>query len=356
VALLSEAVTAATAGHPGWSNQAAKKLNDLPNLKRDFDAVGNGTADDSAPVANWLAASSRGPIYAPPGTYLTGTMTAPHALHMLGVNSGTYNNTFGDTQRTRFKLKNGVNSHLLNIPTTANRVIIQDIEFDGNKGNQTGSGNGINFAADTGANEAQAVLLRVYTHDNRGSGVVVDGWRQAVHLQDVVSNFNLVHGIRMIGTDGVIDRAICGDNTIDGISVEGSVTDIIAPALYNNRNGINIASGIKRARITGGNIDRNLRQGIYIAITSHGVSVIGTGFTSNGRETSNTYPHIQVATLTGGVAIVGCQFSALEPDVTNTTNYAIQLEPTATAKAACNMYESGSTGGYCNDATRLSTT
>jgi hypothetical protein len=355
VALLPESVTAGTTTHVEDSTQAWKKLNDLPNLKRDFGAAGDDSTNDTAAIASWLAVP--GPRYAPPGTYLTDLMTAPHGMHIIGVNSGTYNNTFSDTQRTRFKLRPNQNSHLLNIPTTANRVIITDIEFDGNKGNQTtGNGNGINFAADTVQNEAQAILRGVYTHDCRGSGVMVDGWRQAVHMHDVVSNFNTQHGIRLIGTDAVVSGAICGDNTIDGISVEGSTTDIVRPALYNNRNGINIASGIKRIRVAGGNVDKNLRQGIYIATTCNGISVVGVGFTSNGRETNNTYPHIQVATLTGGVAIVACAFSALEPGVTNTSNYAIQLDPTATAKHAANLYESGSTGGYTNDVARLSTT
>jgi hypothetical protein len=352
VALLPESVTAGSATHVEDSNQAWKKLNDVPNLKEDFGAVGDGVADDSTPVANWLAAG--GLLYAPPGTYLTGQITIPHGCHMMGVNSGTYNNTFSDTERTRFKLKNSTNAHHLNIATTANRVLISNIEFDGNKANQSaGTWNGINFAADASQNEAQAVIECCYIHDYKASGIMVDGWRQAVHLTDVVSNFNGVHGIRLIGTDAVLTSPICGDNTSDGISVEGSTVDIVTPALYNNRNGINIASGLKRVRVLGGNIDKNLRQGIYIATTTRGVSVVGTSFTSNGRETNNTYPHIQIATLTGGVAIVGCEFSGLEPGVTNQSNYAIQLDPSATAKHAANLYESGSVGGYCNDSSRL---
>jgi hypothetical protein len=354
VALLPESVTAGSATHVEDSNQAWKKLNDAPNLKEDFGAVGDGVADDSAAVANWLAAG--GLLYAPPGTYLTGQIAIPHGCHMMGVNSGTYNNTFSDTQRTRFKLKNATNASHVQIPITSNRVIITDIEFDGNKGNQSaGSWHGINFAADTVQNEAQAILERVYTHDYKGSGIRVDGWRQAVHMRDVVSNFNGEHGIQIIGTDCIIDNPICGDNTAVGIVVSGNVTVVKGGAIYNNERGIEITTGTKRVVLLGNGIDKNLRAGIIVASTCAGISILGTKMTSNGRQTDNTYPHIDVQTTTGFVTLIGNSFSPLEPGVTNNTNYAVQLAAGATAYDAGNNYEGGSDGGYTNAPERLYT-
>jgi carbon monoxide dehydrogenase subunit G len=351
--LLPESLTAgASTGHVADSMQVHKKLNAyVRDVKADYGAAGNGVTDDTSAIQTALNAG--GITFFPAGTYITTQLSIPHGAVLRGVNSGTYNNTF-TTEVSIIKLKNSTNAHHINIPITSNRILISDLQFDGNKGNQSvASWNGINFVADTVANEAQAVIERVYTHDYQGSGIKVDGWRQAVHMRDVVSNFNNEHGIVITGTDCIIDNPICGDNQFVGIVVSGNVNVVKGGAIYNNERGIEVTSGIKRVVLIANGIDRNLRAGIIVATTCAGVSIIGNKFTSNGRQTDNTYPHIDIQTTTGFVTIVGNSFSPLEPSVTNNTNYAVQLASSASAYDAGNNYEGGSDGGYCNAQERL---
>lgn len=317
-----------------------------------YGATGNGSTDDTTAIQNALNAG--GITFFPAGTYLTAQLTIPHAAVLRGVNSGTYNNTFTASQVSIIKLKNSTNATHINIPITSNRVLISDLQFDGNDTNQTaGSWNGINFAADSVANETQAVIERVYTHDYRGTGIKVDGWRQAVHMRDVVSNFNGEHGIQLTGTDCIVDNPICGDNVAVGIVVSGNVTVVKGGAIYNNERGIEVTSGIKRVVLLANGVDRNLRAGVIVATTCAGVSIVGNKFTSNGRQTDNTYPHIDIQTTTGFVTLTGNSFSPLEPGVTNNTNYAVQLASGASAYDTGNNYEGGSDGGYTNAPERL---
>lgn len=317
-----------------------------------YGAVGDGIADDT--VAVQAAIDAGGVTVFPTGTYLTGRLTLRHATVLRGVNSGTYNNTFTDAQRSRIRLKNAANDHLLYIPVTSNRVMISGLEIDGNKANQTTTGiHGIFFADDTAQNEAQAIIERVYIHDANGEGLRVGAWRQAVHVTDVISNFNGTHGMNIVGTDCIITRPICGDNAYSGVAVSGNVTMVTGGAIYNNQNGIVVAANIRRVLLTANGVDKNLRAGIVVSTGVAGLSILGALMTSNGRETNNLYPHIQVDSTTGLVSLIGCNFSNLEPGVTNSTSYAIGLAASATAKAVGNNYDGGSVGGYCNDTTRL---
>lgn len=351
MALLPESVTSVTTGHVGTSNQVHKKVNQVRDVKADYGAAGDGIADDTTAVQNALNAG--GVTFFPVGTYLTGQLTLPHAAVLRGVNSGTYNNTFTDAQRSRIKLRNAANAHHILIPIASRRQLISDIEFDGNKANQVGSWHGILYAPDTVSNETQGIIERVYVHDYSDTGIRVDGWRQAVHLQNCVSNFNSNHGIQIIGTDTVVDNPICGDNVGSGIVLSGNVTVVKGGAIYNNQVGINVTSGIKRAVLIANGIDKNLRQGVLVAATCAGVSLVGNKFTSNGRETDNTYPTIDIQTTTGFVALVGNSFSPLEPGVTNSSSYAVGLAAGASVYDAGNNYEGGSTGGYTNDTSRM---
>jgi hypothetical protein len=321
------------------------------DVKVDFGAVGDGITDDTSAIQ--AAIDAGGVTFFPVGTYLTGQLTLGHGSVLCGVNSGTYNNTFTDAQRSRIKLKNAQNTNVLTIPITANRVLIFDLEIDGNKGNQTTAGNGILFVADTVQNEAQAVIERVYVHDCFESGVKVDGWRQAVHMRDVVSNFSYNHGIQIIGTDCIVDNPICGDNGGAGIVISANVTVVKGGAIYNNQRGIEITSGTKRVVLLANGVDKNLRQGIIVDTTCAGISIIGNKMTSNGRETNNTYPHIDILTTTGFVTLVGNSFSPLEPGVTNTSSHAVRLATGASAYDVGNNYEGGSTGGFTNASDRL---
>lgn len=282
-------------------------------------------ATAAANTAAVHAAMAAGRGFVPAKTYVVAKVTMPHAGVLEGVNSGTYNNTFAAGLVSILQLGAGQNTDVIEVPITSNRGRIKDLQLDGNKGNQTtGTGNGLHFLADTVQNEAQWEVHQVYSHDCRGTGIVVNGWRQAVELYRCIANFNQGHGIQIIGTDCVLAFPICGDNLAGaGIVVSGNVTTVYGGAIYNNQRGIEITPGTKRVDVIATSMDKNLRPGCIIAATCDAITLLACKFTSNGRETNNTYPHIDLLTTTGGVTVVGCQFSGLEPGVTNAATWGI---------------------------------
>jgi hypothetical protein len=285
------------------------------------DPAASGTTNQTA----IHAALAMGNSVVPPFEFTTRKITMPHGRVLVGVNSGTYNNTFASGLVSILKLEASQNTDVIEIPITANRGKIADLQIDGNKANQSsGSGCGINFLADSAQNEAQWTISHVYTHDNRGSGIKVDGWRQAVELYRCISNSNSEHGIQVIGTDCAVLFPICGENASGaGVVISANVTTLLGGSIYNNQRGVEITSGIKRVTVAEVSIDKNLRQGVIIASTCDAISLIANKFTSNGRETDNTYGHVDIQTTTGGVTLVANQWSGLEPGVTNDASWGV---------------------------------
>jgi hypothetical protein len=303
------------------------------------------------------AALAQGPALVPCQIFTTRKVTLGPADVLVGINEGTYNNTFSTDLVSVLKLEDAQNTDVIEIPITANKGRIEKLQIDGNKGNQTtGSGCGINLLPDTVQNEAQWNIRSVYVHDCRGTGVKVDGWRQAVELYRIVSNFNLEHGIQVIGTDCVIAFPICGDNGGAGVVISGNVTTLYGGAIYNNQRGVEVTANTKRADIIATSMDKNLRQGMIIAAGADAIAAIACKFTSNGRETDNTYPHIDVLTTTGGVTLVANQWSGLEPGVTNDASWAVLLAASASVYDAGNIFPTGAAQqGFCNALERVYT-
>ena len=329
----------------------------------DFGVPTDGTTDIGARLMDALDEGL--PVFLRNGHYVSSQITMPHGAVLQGVNSGTYNDTlpgataFGPTTQTRIMLLAGQNTSLIRIPSTSMRTHIRDMQFDGNKGNQTiGTASVLHFEAYTQQNESQAVLERCFTQNGRGSGVWVDGWRQAVHIRDHVSNFNAEFGVRVDGTDCVVDAPILGDNGNAGMFLAGNVTIVKGGAIYNNGVGILLYDNVKGVKIIGTGIDKNLKQGIYGSIGSDSIAVLGCTFTSNGRSTAEAgpWPHIQVASTAGGFNFTGNSFRTREPGTLydKLPNYAIQLDPGASAIDAGNTFvAAGHSVGYTNAAERL---
>lgn len=329
----------------------------------DFGAKGNGVDDDTAAIQN--AIDTVTDLYFPPGSYPCDQLTMRKGTHLRGANSGCYvwNGTtfaqdFDDTQRSRIVRRNGADSDLIVGPLTARRVIIEDLELDGNNANQTSStAEIINILPDPVPNDTHWILNRCYIHgwndySAKGSGgnnITVGENRQAVHINESIINYAGAHGIDAKGSDFNIVGCIIGDNNWENLILGAWVCYVAGCAIYNaGQSGIYVGNNVKRIMIIGNGIDRNMHHGINVSPGSTGVSIVGNQFTTNSRAADNTFAHVNVGTTTGHVNIIGCTFSSLEPGYTDQTNYAINLVAGATAYEAGNNYEGGSVGGYCN--------
>jgi parallel beta-helix repeat protein len=121
------------AGTSAIARTIDSKLKDFVSVK-DFGAVGNGVADDTAAINAAMASATAVHVYFPPGTYLHTGLTATGRTSIA---------LFGDGA-TLF-LKNASNTKCLYF-TTCTNVSLRGLTIDGNQSNQIISGTRLNGA------------------------------------------------------------------------------------------------------------------------------------------------------------------------------------------------------------------
>ena len=340
-------------------------------------AVGDGITDDTRAVQ--AAIDSGSVTFLPPGDYSCGTLTLHRGSRLVGVNSGTYTYVGGeyvvDYPRgtvSRITRRRSTDGPLLLGPVGAKRVILEDLELDGNNAAQGDAEAPVLLLPDAPEPEdTQWVISRCYVHGrtdpraatwgSAASNIVIGAGRMACHLTDTVSNYANRHGIEINGADTVVDRCIVGDNGAAGIVIGAWATSVNLSAIYNNQTGVHVADtgpgSPKRILLSGNGIDRNRRHGILVdgrpGSGAAGVSIMNNQFTSNSTEADGGGCHVQVDTSSGHVVIGGNVFSALEPGYAHRTLAAVGLGDGATALDSGNVMEGGSVLGFTNDPERL---
>jgi hypothetical protein len=248
---------------------------------RYFGAKGDGVTDDTAKIAG--AFNSSGTVFLSPGIYIVDGLEMPSGKTLLGAGKG----------QSILKLKANASTAVLFVNSTSQRCVIQGIEIDGNKANQSSALDGIEFlsvgawpsgTAYPGGNHR---FSDIYVHDTKGDafdfgaggGVNtftalyafrVDGRGMHVNLQD--SMFNDIdlgdcglHGLELntgayncrfsalkCWFSGQIDSTTSGDgiycrgyyNVFTGVEIQDARRNGITLklALYNNLIGFNIES------------------------------------------------------------------------------------------------------------------
>lgn len=307
---------------------------------QDYGAAGNGTTDDTTAVQN--AVNSGAPVFFPPGTYLISSAVAlPTTAYLFGSGCGTYNVTAGPGLSI-IKLANASNSSMFTIAAGNAAGVIKDIQFNGNKANQTGGGSAILWSSAGSAQESQWHLERVFVHDSFSSGFETQTNRQNNKFTECVSYNNGGYGINCSASDSAVINCTIGLNTLDGV-LTSYVCHISGSDIFSNRTGINIPTGIRGVEVTNCGIDRNNQHGIYIAGSS--VDVVACTIHSNGQSATNTYGSITVDNTFGAmdsVTISHCNFW-LDAGITNLPNYHIEFATsTVTAQVSACSFQAAS--------------
>ena len=265
---------------------------------------------------------------------------------------------------SRISRRPGTNAPLILGPLGATRVILEDLEIDGNNLLQTaGQPHVVSLTDSPTAEDTQWVISRCYLHGRSdphapdwgrgGSNLYIGAGRMACRVLHTTSNYAHHHGIEVNGADALVDGCIVGDNGAHGIVIGTWATTITNSAIYNNTNGIHVTDtgrwSPKRIIITANGIDRNRQSGVLLDGTptsgSAGVSITNNAFTSNSTDADGGSGHISVHTSSGQVAVGGNIFSILEEGYLKRTSAALHLAEGATALDLGNLYEGGSVAG-----------
>lgn len=329
---------------PGLTGKVDK--NSLYHNVKDYGAVGDGMTDDTAAIVAALAAG--GITFFPAGTYIHTGLTLASGAHLKGVGSGGYVKDYAPAWQTAvpqsvrscLKLKAGSNVHAITIPAGISHGVIESLELDGNKANQTsGAGYIICLQNASNAEEAQWKFNRLYVHDARSNGLYIGSNRmgcstlQSVYFACGTDDTTSGSGIVIAGTDTTVDTCLIGVPWGDGIKVLSSVNRIVNTEVFSNvltgsgaGAGIAIADsmGCTRNVIIGCTIDRCAGHGVYIGTTSVGNTLTSNVFHSNSQKANGTYNHVNVKET--GNHLIGNQFYKNDTGAsTNKPNYAVSV-------------------------------
>lgn len=326
-----------------------------------FRARGDGEGDDTAAVqaAMDVAAATGRVCFLPAGLYRVRQLVVPHGLILAGAHQGGFGLPVDDRAQTRLGLIAGTNQAMLLGRPGVGHVTITRVHLDGNKNNNR-AGDLIHLDDAVVPEEAQWRLRDVFVDAAAGHGVYVGAGRRAVQISDCTVNYSRRHGILLGGSDGHVQRCIVGSNGGHGIVVAASIARVYDCDIYGNGtpgdaatgNGITVASTITAAIVHGCGIDRNLRNGVFLARGAGLVTVQQCLFHSNSRHANGAAHHVHVKTRTGTVSVTGCTFGS--DGLGTEPGFGIYLDDGATASAYGNVADAAAfCSGFCNDPQRL---
>lgn len=215
----------------------SERFGDILNAK-DFGAVGDNVADDTAAIQAALDAAAGKALFLPAGRHrVSGLSVTRDNVHVFGA--GMF--------ATELKLIDGSNDHVIDFSGT-DGFSLESLSIDGNKANQTGG------HCVRGVDVTNFLLDRLHLHDGFTYGI-------GLQLPTISTRFGLISNCRLIdnGRDGldikdaqdiVIANCIAEGNTVDGFNPRGErVTLVGCTAQGNGRHGFN--AGTSSGLVTG---------------------------------------------------------------------------------------------------------
>jgi parallel beta-helix repeat protein len=327
---------------PGLANKIDK--HSLLHNVKEYGAVGDGVTDDTNAIVVALAAG--GITFFPAGVYIHRGLVLGSGAYLLGVGAGGYVKNYAPAyqpsvpqqERSTLKLKDGANVHGITIPAGTAHGLIECLEIDGNKANQTsGSGYGICLQNATYAEEAQWKFNKIYVHDARVHGLYIGANRQgcttsqSVYFGCGTSDATGGSGIVIAGTDTTVDACLVGVSWSDSIKVLSSVnritnTEVFSNILSGSGAGAGIAfadsMGCSRNIVSGCTIDRCAGHGVYLGTSAVSNTFVANVFHSNSQKANGASYHFYAKE--NGNQLIGNQFYRNDAGASsNKPNYAV---------------------------------
>lgn len=181
---------------------------------KDFGALGNGTADDTAAINAAIAALAPGnTLFFPQGRYMT------NGGHVIDTPSVTIK---GPTGRgapfwgsTQLYLRNGANADMLTL--AAPQITLRELSLYGNQPNQTGASRGIATSPTDGAN--YFLLDTVWVENFNGDGYTFEHPTSSIggQLTNCECRENTGYGMSFYATDIIVTDCYVAYNTQSGL-------------------------------------------------------------------------------------------------------------------------------------------
>lgn len=308
-----------------------------------FGAVGDGVTDDTAAVQ--AALNAGGVTYFPAGTYLVTTLNVPLGAVLRGVGRNGYIPS-GASQKATLKLKDGTNAALLNGADQISNVIISNMNFDGNKANNT-TGNIINLTSGS----AQDTAWHIYDCflDNAAlDGIGIGAGRQAVKVNRTWIMRSANNGVTLNGADGSLDNTLIGLSGSNGVYIGAWVQHLTGCDIWSSGSNGVLVDNSHMVSLTNCGIDRHQQSGVVVQ-TGGSVAISGCQFHSNSQAANNTYPHIAVGA--GQVSIVGNTFAT--DGFANNPNYGVNITGGTVREWGNNQVSGSFVTGFINPATSV---
>lgn len=212
--VLSTTLQFLQAGTGAVSRSVQSKLRDDISAS-DFNAVGNGVANDATAINNALANSAGQPVYLLPGTYLVGSsISIPDGVRLCGAGIG----------KTIIKA-----SAAINIVTLGNRSVLEDLTIDGNAQVSLA---GVLIATKTYARVKGVRVINTSTHGFalttsthcRLDDIEAEGCGSRGVLMDPACAYNHIFGLHAKNNTngGLLIGHGSFRNLVDGFTIEGS--------------------------------------------------------------------------------------------------------------------------------------
>jgi hypothetical protein len=191
MSLLRTGLTAGVdVGHTSDHNQAHAKLNDFPNVRRDYGATGDGVTDDTAVIQQAFDDNAGITVLVPKGTYRVSALSTNGEGQII-QGAGGYQ--WNGIAKTIFKAKAGFTGDIFTV--AANGQTLERFFIDGNNG---------------GGGHAHSGIW----YDNGGKTVTrqvcVTGCQVGVRIDHAVGHSN---------NEFLLDAVVAKQNTIWGIGI-----------------------------------------------------------------------------------------------------------------------------------------
>lgn len=249
-----------------------------------YNAVPDGTTDNSAAIQAALNAAAGRPVYIPPGIFgVADSLVMKPGQVFVGSNSSGSAWLSGTGQplgeiSTLKALAGLAGKPMIEGPPASGYVQIRDLHIDANNI----ASEGIKLTTYSPSIEAQWLLQRLFIHNATGDGVYVGQGRRAVRAWRVVSCYNGGNGIMSFGSDSAWHDSILGANGANGFYAAGTQTRILSSDIFGNGNaGIRVWNGSNEIFISHNSCDRNQLHGIQTGDGCFGIAINNNLFTKN---------------------------------------------------------------------------